>query len=101
MSLITDVILCAHATEADAIHTLNTYLPSMSRDGGKLDLIGDADKFGGTKVVSRYAWGGAFNYLDHAAFLAAVRAAPWQFHDQVVLIMWFGHGLTVHRLVGS
>jgi hypothetical protein len=99
MSLITDVILCAHDTETAAIDALNTYLPSLSRGGGKLDLIGDSDHFGGSKVTSHYPWGGAFNYLDHEAFIDAVKAAPWRFRNQVVVIMWDKDDqLTVHEL---
>jgi len=88
VSVITDVMLCASDSETAAVEHINAQMPSLCASGGRLEMVTDKDRFGGTKVPSRGAWGGAFNFLDFGSFIDAVKAAPWKFRSYVVLILW-------------
>lgn len=90
MSVITDVMVCAHMGEKDAIEALDAFLARWygATPAPKLACAGPSAASGGNKVASYSMWGGAFNHLDDGDFLEAAKTAPWRFPDWVVIIMW-------------
>jgi hypothetical protein len=93
MSHVADIILTCDLGEEDgddnwpAINHINEYLSSENK--GVLTNIGK--HAGGHKALQVEVFGGAFNYLDWEGFAQALRTAPWESPENVVLLVQDEH----------
>lgn len=93
MSWVTDVVLLCDLREnlferamledPPAIVELNAWLEA----GEWAPLVRFDDYIGTTKAFQAYAYGGAPNFLDIPAFLAAVAKQAWKAPDALLLLL--------------
>ena len=90
MSRVTDVILTTSLLEEPgdtgtypAVEELNVWL--RARRLGELKEVSKAAA--GTKVMQALVFMGAFNYLDLAEFVEAVKATPWRDSEGIAVFV--------------
>jgi hypothetical protein len=84
MSHVTDIILVTMIEDSEGVAQLNAWLEA---NHGFPHLKEISDHAGGNKGVQADVWMAAINYMDIPAFVAAFKAAPWQFPECAQLML--------------
>jgi hypothetical protein len=90
MSVVTRIILVTHGEdgaqrdgEYPNVDRLNAYL--RLGEYGTLQRV--EDYAGGTKVMDCNVWLGGFNFLNLISFLSAFDAIPWEYPEDILLLV--------------
>lgn len=93
MSYVTTVVLSWSVSEYPGmLDNVNAFFKAKETRG----LTDLGEPMGGTKAPQVDIAGGAFNYLDEAAFIAHLEALPWRHRADVALFLNREHEMNLH-----
>lgn len=73
-------------SHSDCLQLLDDWLTDQGY--GRMTELTDEDvPWGGHKMPETSLYGGAFNYLDHDAMLIQIASLPWEYPDEVQLMV--------------
>jgi hypothetical protein len=97
--MITDVVVVAMYSEADAISHVNAALAAAGEEQCLRPL--DMSAAGGSKVITARVWAASFSYLDWSALRDALMAAPWRFPRDVTILADGDSGISERLIPGD
>ena len=98
MSVVSGVVLCASCAEDETIEdgpcALFEKINDWLAEKGSFKLNQVETNFGGRKHPQMFVAGGGFNYLPEDEFAEFVLSLPWNYPENVVLVIGPDQGAT-------